>query len=197
MAGLYREDRDWADQFLHRQQALIAPILGKYMMRIADFHVDTQEAGDLTILRGPQNIGLRVRRPGYAARYGLREFTLRSLRTSGMPTELEKIGQGKGGWFAYFHCDDDLVALPAFCIIDLDSFRRWPRPGIEYANRDGTTFFRVYRVTDFPVGILIGASDNVLADLPPAYAFAVDRRQRGVWDPTPKHTRRQQGKPAA
>jgi hypothetical protein len=194
--GEYQEDREWADQFLTSQMELIAPILGKYMMRVADFVVDTRQAGDLTILRGPQNIGLRVRRPGYAARYGLREFTLRSLRTSRMPTELEKITQGHGGWFAYFHSDEQ-ERLTAFSIIDLDSFRRWPRSGIEYANTDRTTFFRVYRITEFPVGILIGASQNVLTELPPLFGFAVARRQQGLWDPTPEHLRRQRGKPAA
>lgn len=194
--GKYREDREWADRFLTQQMELIAPILGKYMMRVADFVMDTKQAGDLTILRGPQNIGLRVRRPGYAARFGLREFTLRSLRTSGTPTELEKITQGHGGWFAYFH-SDERHQLMDFAIIDLDSFRCWPRYGIEYPNKDGTTFFRVYRITEFPVGILIGASKNVLAELPPLYEFAVKRRQEGLWEPTPSHLRKRQGKPAA
>lgn len=189
--GEYQTDREFADLFLSKQMAIISPVLGKYMLQIADFHTDTKLAGDLTILRSPtKNIGLRVRRPQYAKIHGVGEFTLRSHRTSGASTELEKIDGGlSGSWFGYFHSDDDLN-LNHWVIIDLETFKRYPRSGREIPNKDNTTFFRVYRIVQFPVGILIAASENILNELGPMFRFAVTHRQAGLWDPTPRHLRR-------
>jgi hypothetical protein len=182
MSDAYQRDRNFAQRYEAQQKEIIGPVLVKYTMVIADFHTDTTEATDLTILRGPIGIGLRVRRFGYAHKYGLLDFTIRSFRSSGVPTEIDKITQGKCGWFAYFH-EDENGKLPHWLIVDLDGFRAYPRPGREYPNVDGTTRLKVYRVTDFPVGILIGASDSVMAILPPLYVFAVGRRQRREWFP--------------
>jgi len=79
--------------------------------------------------------------------------------------------------------------LEHWLIIDLNSFRRYPRPGRLIVNKDKQTAFRVWDIREFPVGILIDASDSVLAELPPLFAFAVKQRRAGRWDPTPKHLR--------
>lgn len=187
MSG-YATDREFADDFLPKQKAILAPLLGLYTMKISDFVADVKYASDLTILRGPNNIGLRVRRPKYSNIHGLREFTIRSLRDSGATTELEKYLNGHGDWFAYFHSDGQ-ARLPHWLVVDLTAFRRYSIGmnirGRHFDNGDGT-YFRVYAVTQFPVGILIGASDSVLADLPPLYGFAAQRRQNGLWNPEPK-----------
>jgi len=183
----YATDREFADDFLSKQKVILAPLLGLYTMKISDFIADVKHASDLTILRGPNNIGLRVRRPKYSNIYGLHEFTIRSLRDSGATTELEKYLNGYSDWFAYFHSDYQ-GRLPHWLVVDLAAFRRYSVGmkvhGRHFDNADGT-YFRVYSVKQFPVGILIGASDSVLADLPPLYGFATQRRQNGLWDPSP------------
>lgn len=189
MKGEYATDREFADEFLTQQKTILAPLLGLYTMRISDFIADVKHASDLTILRGPNNIGLRVRRPKYSNIYGLCEFTIRSLRESGASTELEKYLSGYSDWFAYFHSDEN-GRLVHWLVVDLDAFRRYTIGmninGRHFANPDGTTYFRVYSIKQFPVGILIGASESVLMELPPLYAFAVRRRQSGLWSPAPE-----------
>jgi hypothetical protein len=183
----FATDSAWAKTVLPQQQEIIAPILGRWQMRIADFTIDTQAAGDLSVLRSEGfNIGLRARRPGFAIRYPLTEFTFRSLRTNGIETELAKIGRGLSSWFGYFHADKD-GNLPHWCIIDLNSFRRYAPAlrlsGREMRNIDGKTFFRVFDLRHFAVGILIAASGSVLDVLPPLFGFAASRRQKGEWQP--------------
>jgi hypothetical protein len=74
-----------------------------------------------------------------------------------------------------------------FCdwlVIDLDGFRlnhERARP-FTHDNKDGT-FFKAYKITDFPVGIMIAASEGVTRELPPQYQMAMQRRQSGLWEP--------------
>lgn len=82
-----------------------------------------------------------------------------------------------------------LSRLQHWLIVDLNSFRRYRRPGRLIVNKDRITAFRVWDIREFPVGILIDASDSVLAELPPLFGFAVKQRRAGRWDPTPKQLR--------
>jgi hypothetical protein len=107
----YHADREFADTYLKQQQMVLAQVLETYYPRLHySAHNDLQHMGDLTVMacQVPElpNIGLRLRRPFYAARFGLLQFTIRSYREIGVETELAKIESGKGGWFAYFHLSE-------------------------------------------------------------------------------------------
>jgi hypothetical protein len=130
------------------------------------------------------NIGMRVRRSSYADMFGLLDFTFRSKRASGAVTELEKIHNGHGTWFLYSHADQYDSNLPHWMVIDLNEFRKYKKSGRYYENKDGTTFFRVFRITEYPVGCLIAASQSVFDILPPLYSFASTRRLTGKWSPS-------------
>ena len=104
----YHADRTFADTYLKQQRMIMAQVLELYYPRLQyNAHNDLQHMGDLTVMvsKVPElpNIGLRLRRPHYAPKFGLLQFTIRSYRENGVETELAKIENGKGGWFGYFH----------------------------------------------------------------------------------------------
>jgi len=185
--GSYSTDRGFADIYLPQQAAILQPVLAAYfppIPHISSWQRDVFNAADFTVYRHDNvDIGARVRRPRYASIFGLMEFTLRSHRATGTPTEFEKIKNGNGQWFSYFHSDDD-GRLPHWLIVDLEGVRLNLNinPGSFRDNRDGTGF-RVFDVRRFPVGIMIAASETVTAALPFPYQTAMRRRQMRQWEP--------------
>src|SRR5262249_30016068 len=123
----YLEDREYADFYLPQQMEIIARVAALYNLQIADYQQDTEESSDLVWLSGPNNhrIALRVRRPGYYQKFGLRDFTVRFLRyDTGAKTEHQKFLEGMGDWFGYFHVSKN-DELEHWLVIDLQGWRCW------------------------------------------------------------------------
>jgi hypothetical protein len=147
-------DRTFADRFLPEIQRIIGP----YLLTPSTVEQDRHEATDLTVLIARDvRIACRVRRPGYADRYP-GQFTVRSIRTSGTKTELEKFIDGWCDWFFYGHAvDANHGPIDPWWIIDLAAFRshlirRPSRQAIrceDQTNGDGTCF-RAYVIASFP-----------------------------------------------
>lgn len=115
----YQTDRTWADRFIPRIKQIVGPLL----LVGAPFEMDTKRAADLILLRADSmHIAARMRRPGYAARYP-NDFTIRSARDNGCPTELSKIIRGFGDWFFYGHSSEDEIDICQWMVLDLDVFR--------------------------------------------------------------------------
>lgn len=163
----YDEDRSWSDRYL----PLAREIVGKRALIVTDFEADTRRAADLAILstRG-LSVGVRMRRPGFIDRYPF-EFTIRSERTTGTQTELDKICNGLCDWMFYGHAGEDIEGRPhiaRWMIIDLASWRAHMIKNkkiigfIKKDNGDGTFFlaFDVRRFPDSPP-ILIDSSHDI------------------------------------
>jgi hypothetical protein len=116
MKGEYQTDRNWADQYMAEVQELLLPVVQQrttIVLKIADFRRDTKQASDLiTGVCGPSAFAVRLRRPGNfwnrsfnsPTHWGL-QFTIRSMRDSGVETELAKFQQGFGDLFFYGHVE--------------------------------------------------------------------------------------------
>lgn len=115
----YRSDRQWSDQFIPAIRQIVGPLL----LEPAPLDADRKQATDLIVLNArDMKIAARVRRHGYAERYPY-EFTIRSHRDNGAPTELEKITYGFGDWFFYGHASDAGPFVTRWMVIDLRVFR--------------------------------------------------------------------------
>jgi hypothetical protein len=172
--GAYASDRQWADGFEPQIRAIIGPL----MVRGASFRLDTKEATDFivyTIKSGPRKdqpvgkVAARLRRPGVFYGHSPRsqvywgyQFTIRTLRDSGVETELSKIMNGFGDWYFYGHVEQRLVRH--WMVLDLEIFRENEAdPHVfreEQDNRDGT-YFSAYDVRTFPNDILIATSETM------------------------------------
>ena len=160
----YQEDRRWSDQFIPEIKRLVGP----HLLGVSSFEQDTREAADLVVLRANLvTIACRVRRPGFADRYG-NEFTIRSARTNGVTTELEKIVNGWGDWMFYGHSDISESGFDLWWLLDLSAWRahlirekmvggRRIRRG-QKSNFDGATEFVWFDITSF-----VGEPNLVLA----------------------------------
>jgi hypothetical protein len=98
------------------------------------------------------------------------EFVLRA------DIETGRIEEGNGAWFAYFQLDYD-GNLPHWAFIDLDGF------SLNKCRAFGRSKGCRWRITDFPAGILLAASESVRNTLPVTYLIAMWRRQSGAWEP--------------
>lgn len=160
----YESDRRWSDAFIPAIKKIVGPLL----LEESSFKVDTQQAADLVVLNArDKTIACRVRRAGYADRYGY-EFTIRAKRDSGAKTELEKLVDGFGDWMFYGHADENGVDVCRWMVISLPAWRaaiiRKQAHCKKQSNGDGTHFV-AFDIRDLPVDVLISAS------------FILDRRQ--------------------
>ena len=155
----YQENRVWSDQFMPQ----IKQILGLYLIGEASEIEDCKHNTDLIVLSmAAVRIGCRVRRSGYAEKYG-DEFTIRASVPSGHKTELAKVIEGWGDYFFYGHAGDDGLALWALC--DLKVFRLWfmrqlakrkgDIPGVLQKNGDGSSEFRAFKFCDLPSEFIV------------------------------------------
>lgn len=146
----YDKDRRWSDGFIPAIKAIVGPLL----LEESSFEVDTQQAADLVVMNArDKTIACRVRRCGYADRYG-NEFTIRAKRDTGTKTELEKIIDGFGDWMFYGHAAPDGMNISRWMVISLPALRaaiiRHQAHPMKQSNGDGTHFvaFDVRRVPD-------------------------------------------------
>lgn len=153
----YQSDRDWSDRWIPMLRALIGP----YLLGPSSFEEDTKYAADLVVLSAKDmKIACRVRRHGYASRYP-EQFTIRSRRSNGQMTELEKILDGWGDWLFYGH-DNAGGRIDPWWLVNLTTFREsyWSADVLrlkETPNGDGT-FFTAFPLRLFPRGMLLGDS---------------------------------------
>lgn len=158
----YHKARSWSDRYLDQVRALI----GRHLLRISTEEEDTQQATDLVMLEtGRQQIGVRLRRPGYAERYPW-DFTIRARVPSGAETELDKILGGAADLFFYGHVNEE-GTIHRWFLIDLHVFRNAvienrliQRRSREVPNHDGTAGL-AFDIRDFPQELLVAASHKV------------------------------------
>ncbi|WP_289009909.1 hypothetical protein [uncultured Thermomonospora sp.] len=153
----FDRDFDWQRALIPR----VKQILANYLIAEAPFEEDARHNTDLIVLKlDTVRVACRLRRGEYALRYP-DEFTLRSSRPSGAQTELAKVLSGWGDYLFYGFAHPDGGALAGWLLGDLKVFRLWHHrlltrlpagqaPGTERRNADGSSAFRVYRVSDLP-----------------------------------------------
>lgn len=173
MSG-YCTDRAWSDRFIPSLRRLIGP----HLLEPSTFAQDAQQAADLVILHARDlRIACRVRRAGFAERYP-NQFTLRSERTNGTPTEFRKILEGWGDWLFYGHAvSDESIAIDPWWLIDLRAFRfHWSAEGHrdrkqlrhgEVTNVDQQTRFRWFDIASFgpQPPLLIASSTDIWREI--------------------------------
>ena len=163
----YSADRRWSDAFIPAIKKIVGPLL----LEESSFEVDTQQAADLVVMNArDKTIACRVRRPGFADRYG-HEFTIRAKRDTGAKTELEKIIDGFGDWMFYGHAHADGMNVSRWMVISLPARRaaiiRKQATAIKQSNGDGTHFV-AFDVRQIPDACVISSS------------FVVERARRAA-----------------
>lgn len=153
----YDNDRRWSDAYIPAIKKIVGPLL----LEESSFEVDTQQAADLVVMNArDKTIACRVRRAGYADKYG-HEFTIRAKRDSGAKTELEKIIDGFGDWMFYGHAAPDGMNVSRWMVVSLPALRaaiiRKQAAPIKQSNGDGTHFV-AFDVRRLPDSCLIAAS---------------------------------------
>ena len=153
----YSADRRWSDAFIPAIKKIVGPLL----LEESSFEVDTQQAADLVVMNArDKTIACRVRRSGYAERYGY-EFTIRSQRDSGAKTEREKIIDGFGDWMFYGHAHTDGMNVSRWMVVSLPALRaaiiRKQAAAIKQSNGDGTHFV-AFDVRAIPESCLVATS---------------------------------------
>jgi hypothetical protein len=153
----WQRDKQWSDRFINEIKAC----LGVCLIGEATEEEDQKQNTDLVLRVNSLRVGCRIRKPldnngesTYLKYFD--QFTIRSVRQSGMKTELEKILGGWGDYFFYGFSDLDERLLEAFTLCDLGVFRGLQKDGnlpksIHKANREaGGSQFEVWRWIDFP-----------------------------------------------
>lgn len=153
----YDNDRRWSDAYIPAIKKIVGPLL----LEESSFEVDTQQAADLVVMNArDKTIACRVRRPGYADKYG-HEFTIRAKRDTGAKTELEKIIDGFGDWMFYGHAHSDGMSVCRWMVISLPALRaaiiRKQAIALKKSNGDGTHFV-AFDVRALPESCVISAS---------------------------------------
>ena len=156
----YAQDRKWSDAFIPAIKQVVGPLL----LEESSFEVDTQQAADWVVMNArDKTIACRVRRAGYADRYGY-EFTIRSARDNGAKTELEKIVDGFGDWMFYGHAHPDGVSVSRWMVISLPALRaaiiRKQAKPMKQSNGDGTHFV-AFDVRNMPGSCIVSASFKI------------------------------------
>lgn len=175
----FASDFQWAQQFIPRVKQILGPLL----LREAELDIDQHEATDLIVLKArDMRIGVRLRRKGFATRYGS-EFTIRKSRDNGARTEWQKIMyDGWGDWLFYGHESEATPGdVAPWLVVDLDRLRgkliKTPWSKLERervcgskSNGDGSHFvwFDIRRCGD----VLVTSSGDVMLASEPA---ALDR----------------------
>ena len=175
----WKRDKGWSDLFIPE----IKSILGVHLIGVASWEEDAKHNTDLVVLKMDGfRIGCRIRKEKYLRRWP-NEFTIRTVRASGMKTELAKILDGWGDYFFYGFESKEGERLGAWLIGDLGIFRHWHRcqrlqgcsdPGLENGNKEpGGSKFRAFKVAEMPDGFIIARKPAAGSDLQ-----ADDRKKR-------------------
>jgi len=116
----WENDKRWSDRFLPE----VKRILGEHLISEAPYEEDAERNTDLIVLRLEAiRIACRIREHKHLLHYR-HQFTIRSLRPSGNPTELAKIREGWGDYFFYGFADQTHTSLCQWTLGDLEALRR-------------------------------------------------------------------------
>lgn len=135
-------DYDWGYQFYTVAHEILSDLkvgeIGK--PRPSDPERDMKQCTDYELKIGGQDTMIRVRRKGYFERFD--DFTFRSSRASGVPTELDKIRDGYGD-YALFIWDvhKQSVYHRLLSINDARDAGIFDKDWAEIPNPNGTTSF--------------------------------------------------------
>jgi len=182
MRGNWQKDKVRADKYLRHTKA----ILGVYLIGEPRKEEDCLHNTDLMVLRMEAvRIACRVRSMEYwhkcycqdgRKRQYRDEFTLRTTRPTGTKTELKKIVTGWGDYFFYGFGEEDTAKVRWWHLGDLKVFREWyddyrtnhdgAIPGLEQANKDGSSDFRVFTWSELPAEFIL-AQDPAIDREPP------------------------------
>lgn len=160
----YEDERSYASKFEREIRILLAD----YFVKAAPEGIDRKEATDLMLFEvKPIRVACRVRRFRYFEQFR-DEFTIRSGKPNGTPTELGKIVAGWGDYLFYGFADEEDAHLRFATLIDLKEFRlaynghlavmasegTAPLSIVEKGNRDGSSRFKIFRYDEFPDGLI-------------------------------------------
>lgn len=162
MTEQWEKDKEKADKYLSE----IKQILGLYLIGTAPIEEDQERNTDLIVLR-MEAIRIACRMRGYE--YYIKwpdDITIRSLRPSGVKTELTKIVEGWGDYFFYGFSNAKETVLHAWRLCDLKVFRLWFSrtliplqsggiPGIRKSNKNGSSDFRVFNTNEMPRDFIV------------------------------------------
>ena len=183
------EDHAWQTRFRdHFAEIALAVV----RVEVASWEDDARRNTDMLIgvLANGSRIMCRARTFSYRLRYP-HDITIRYRRPSGVPTEMDKIRQGYGDFFAYgFEAFAGSDRLHPWCLSNvalirehLDGNGRWRhRP-----NHDNSSDLAVFTLEDLPAGTILASDGHDTGDAllagrwgpcrycgRPAWAFADD-----------------------
>ncbi|MBZ0279392.1 MAG: hypothetical protein K8L97_01545 [Anaerolineae bacterium] len=135
-----QQDWGWSDSYLPEIRRILAQnALALFTIKVATYQQDIKQATDLLVsVSGQKAIAVRLRR----AMYRYRDLTIRAQRTSGAPTELEKIKSGYGDYYLYGWTVD--YRIPEWMLVDLSRLRATGllnSPQAAIRNKDARTAF--------------------------------------------------------
>lgn len=139
----YRQDRAWSDRYLGQIVEILRENAGALLsIQVAPESDDRKHATDLVVTVKGGDVAVRVRRGN--CKY--RDLTLRAMRDSHVPTELQKIKDGYARWYLYGWIKHD--ELDEWMLIDLDKLRSSGLLEQQriISNYDGTHFIALSRV---------------------------------------------------
>jgi len=115
----FQRDWYWQAGFLPEvSRLLLANAMYIFNVEVASAQQDMKEATDMLLsVAGQKKVAIRLRR----AEYWKRDLTIRSVRSSGMKTELEKIQAGHGDLYLYGWTHD--LTISEWMLIDLHKLR--------------------------------------------------------------------------
>ena len=127
----WKKDKEWADGVNSQVKAL----LGQALIHESGNVDDTENNTDMMVFPSPRTgdacrIAVRVRNYKFFERYK-HEFTIRSVRGSGILTELDKILDGHGDYMFYGFKDASETGIAGYTIFDLRKFAEWYREEIK------------------------------------------------------------------
>ena len=149
----YKADRLWSDKYLPEVEQILRDNI-KYLLKISiSENKDIFEGTDLSLSIQSADIAIRILRE---KKYDT--FTIRSYRSSGSKTELQKLKEGYCRWYFFGWCKNEI--LDDWIIIDIEFLRESGLlEGFETIfNKDKTTGFIAIPIKDLSFHQCIVAS---------------------------------------
>jgi hypothetical protein len=138
MKSSFSVDKKWANKCLPE----VKKILRQYTLYFLEFLIaGYKKATDMILKTSGGDVALRIRRGSYTK---YRDLTIRSFRSSGQKTELEKLRDGFAHFYLYLWTDG--ASIVDWILVDLDKARK---TGLLYKqrhhfdNKDGTYFVAI------------------------------------------------------
>lgn len=163
-------DKKWSDKFLPEIKRILVKNAGAFLeVAIAPDEDDQEKATDLIVTVDSGQVAVRIRRDGYNKKY--RDWTIRSYRTSGQKTELEKLQSGFARWYLYLWTEQDSVN--DWILVDLDKARISGllfKQRHQISNNDGTYFIAISISEIKRYGCLVSEFSKVDTYQPPLFS---------------------------